>query len=203
MNAHGLAARAAGLFRVFRAYKQHKLEEQRVEELSKNYDSEALEPRILDKWLTGGYYARRPGVGDCTVTIPPPNVTGVLHMGHAMDDTIQDTIIRFNRMRGVSTRWILGTDHAGIATQTKVDKKLAAQGISRRELGREKFIDACWDWTHEYGGHIIEQIKRMGCSVDFSDDPHFTMDRRICAPPCARCSAIGTMTALSTAASAS
>lgn len=82
-------------------------------------------------------------------------------MGHAMDDTIQDTIIRFNRMRGVSTRWILGTDHAGIATQTKVDKKLAAQGISRRELGREKFIDACWDWTHEYGGHIIEQIKRM------------------------------------------
>ena len=146
-----------------------------MEELSKNYDSEALEPRILDKWLTGGYYARRPGVGDCTVTIPPPNVTGVLHMGHAMDDTIQDTIIRFNRMRGVSTRWILGTDHAGIATQTKVDKKLAAQGISRRELGREKFIDACWDWTHEYGGHIIEQIKRMGCSVDF-DDPHFTMD---------------------------
>ena len=119
-----------------------------MEELSKNYDSEALEPRILDKWLTGGYYARRPGVGDCTVTIPPPNVTGVLHMGHAMDDTIQDTIIRFNRMRGVSTRWILGTDHAGIATQTKVDKKLAAQGISRRELGREKFIDACWDWTH-------------------------------------------------------
>ena len=93
-----------------------------MEELSKNYDSEALEPRILDKWLTGGYYARRPGVGDCTVTIPPPNVTGVLHMGHAMDDTIQDTIIRFNRMRGVSTRWILGTDHAGIATQTKVDK---------------------------------------------------------------------------------
>ena len=146
-----------------------------MEELSKNYDSEALEPRILDKWLTGGYYARRPGVGDCTVTIPPPNVTGVLHMGHAMDDTIQDTIIRFNRMRGVSTRWILGTDHAGIATQTKVDKKLAAQGISRRELGREKFINACWDWTHEYGGHIIEQIKRMGCSVDF-DDPHFTMD---------------------------
>ena len=68
-----------------------------MEELSKNYDSEALEPRILDKWLTGGYYARRPGVGDCTVTIPPPNVTGVLHMGHAMDDTIQDTIIRFNR----------------------------------------------------------------------------------------------------------
>ena len=78
-------------------------------------------------------------------------------------------------MRGVSTRWILGTDHAGIATQTKVDKKLASEGISRREIGREKFVDACWDWTHEYGGHIVEQIKRMGCSIDFSD-PHFTMD---------------------------
>ena len=109
------------------------------------------------------------------MTIPPPNVTGKLHMGHALDDTIQDTIIRMNRMRGVSTRWILGTDHAGIATQTKVDKKLASEGISRREIGREKFVDACWDWTHEYGGHIVEQIKRMGCSIDFSD-PHFTMD---------------------------
>ena len=146
-----------------------------MEEMPKIYDTAAIEQSMLDKWLTGDYYRRNPGVGDCTVTIPPPNVTGVLHMGHAMDDTIQDTFVRFNRMRGISTRWILGTDHAGIATQTKVDKKLAAEGISRREIGREKFIDACWDWTHEYGGHIVEQIKRMGCSVDFSD-PHFTMD---------------------------
>ena len=146
-----------------------------MENMPKNYDAEAVEQRMLDKWLAGDYYRRNPGVGDCTVTIPPPNVTGKLHMGHALDDTIQDTIIRMNRMRGVSTRWILGTDHAGIATQTKVDKKLASEGISRREIGREKFIDACWDWTHEYGGHIVEQIKRMGCSIDFSD-PHFTMD---------------------------
>ena len=146
-----------------------------MENMPKNYDAEAVEQRMLDKWLAGDYYRRNPGVGDCTVTIPPPNVTGKLHMGHALDDTIQDTIIRMNRMRGVSTRWILGTDHAGIATQTKVDKKLASEGISRREIGREKFVDACWDWTHEYGGHIIEQIKRMGCSIDFSD-PHFTMD---------------------------
>ena len=146
-----------------------------MEEMPKTYDTAAIEQSMLDKWLTGDYYRRNPGVGDCTVTIPPPNVTGVLHMGHAMDDTIQDTFVRFNRMRGISTRWILGTDHAGIATQTKVDKKLAAEGISRREIGREKFIDACWDWTHEYGGHIVEQVKRMGCSVDFSD-PHFTMD---------------------------
>ena len=146
-----------------------------MENMPKNYDAEAVEQRMLDKWLAGDYYRRKPGVGDCTVTIPPPNVTGKLHMGHALDDTIQDTIIRMNRMRGVSTRWILGTDHAGIATQTKVDKKLASEGISRREIGREKFVDACWDWTHEYGGHIVEQIKRMGCSIDFSD-PHFTMD---------------------------
>ena len=146
-----------------------------MENMPKNYDAEAVEQRMLDKWLAGDYYRRNPGVGDCTVTIPPPNVTGKLHMGHALDDTIQDTIIRMNRMRGVSTRWILGTDHAGIATQTKVDKKLASEGISRREIGREKFVAACWDWTHEYGGHIVEQIKRMGCSIDFSD-PHFTMD---------------------------
>ena len=146
-----------------------------MENMPKNYDAEVVEQRMLDKWLAGDYYRRNPGVGDCTVTIPPPNVTGKLHMGHALDDTIQDTIIRMNRMRGVSTRWILGTDHAGIATQTKVDKKLASEGISRREIGREKFVDACWDWTHEYGGHIVEQIKRMGCSIDFSD-PHFTMD---------------------------
>ena len=146
-----------------------------MENMPKNYDAEAVEQRMLDKWLAGDYYRRNPGVGDCTVTIPPPNVTGKLHMGHALDDTIQDTIIRMNRMRGVSTRWILGTDHAGIATQTKVDKKLASEGISRREIGREKFVDACLDWTHEYGGHIVEQIKRMGCSIDFSD-PHFTMD---------------------------
>ena len=146
-----------------------------MEEMPKTYDTAAVEQRMLDKWLEGDYYRRSAGVGDCTVTIPPPNVTGKLHMGHAMDDTIQDTFVRFNRMRGRSTRWILGTDHAGIATQTKVDKKLAAEGISRREIGREKFIDACWDWTNEYGGFIVEQVKRMGCSVDFSD-PHFTMD---------------------------
>ena len=95
-------------------------------------------------------------------------------MGHAMGDTIQDTYIRYSRMRGYSTRWILGTDHAGIATQTKVDKKLKSEGVSRLEIGREKFIEACWDWTREYGGIIVEQIKRMGCSVDF-DDEKFTM----------------------------
>ena len=146
-----------------------------MEDMPKTYDPAMSEPELIEKWIDAGCYRRSKGTGDCTVVIPPPNVTGVLHMGHAMDDTIQDSIIRYNRMRGRSTRWIVGTDHAGIATQTKVDKKLKAEGISRLEIGREKFVDACWDWRREYGGTIINQIRRMGCSVDF-DNERFTMD---------------------------
>ncbi len=142
--------------------------------MPKTYDPQASEPELIDRWIAAGCYQRSKGVGDCTVVIPPPNVTGILHMGHAMDDTIQDAFVRYNRMRGRSTRWILGTDHAGIATQTKVDKKLKSEGISRLEIGREKFLDACWDWTHEYGGTIVSQIRRMGCSIDFADEK-FTM----------------------------
>lgn len=145
-----------------------------VEDMPKTYDPQLVEPQLIQEWINAGVYQRNKGVGDCTVVIPPPNVTGILHMGHAMDDTIQDTFVRYNRMRGRSTRWILGTDHAGIATQTKVDKKLKSEGISRLAIGREKFLDACWDWTREYGGTIVNQIKRMGSSIDFSD-PKFTM----------------------------
>lgn len=144
-------------------------------EMPKTYDPASVEPSLIAKWMEAGCYQRSKGVGDCTVVIPPPNVTGVLHMGHAMDDTIQDSIIRYNRMRGRSTRWVVGTDHAGIATQTKVDKKLKSEGINRLEIGREKFLEACQEWREEYGGTIIEQIKRMGCSVDF-DNERFTMD---------------------------
>lgn len=145
-----------------------------MEEMPKTFDPESAEPRLIEAWESAGCYQRSKGVGDCTVVIPPPNVTGILHMGHAMDDSIQDTYIRYARMRGRSTRWILGTDHAGIATQTKVDKKLKAEGKSRLSMGREAFLDACWDWTHEYGGTIVNQIRRMGCSIDFSDEK-FTM----------------------------
>ena len=145
-----------------------------VEEMAKTYDPKVFEAELVERWMDAGAFRRSKGVGDCTVVIPPPNVTGVLHMGHAMDDTIQDTFVRFMRMRGLSTRWILGTDHAGIATQTKVDKKLKSEGISRLEIGREKFLEACQDWRREYGGIIVEQIKRMGCSIDF-DDEKFTM----------------------------
>ena len=142
--------------------------------MPKTYDPQTAEPELVERWMEAGCYQRSKGVGDCTVVIPPPNVTGVLHMGHAMDDTIQDAFVRYNRMRGRSTRWILGTDHAGIATQTKVDKKLKEEGISRLEIGREKFLEACQDWRREYGGIIVSQIKRMGCSIDF-DDEKFTM----------------------------
>ena len=142
--------------------------------MPKTYDPQTVEPELIDQWMQAGCYKRSKGVGDCTVVIPPPNVTGILHMGHAMDDTIQDTFVRYSRMRGRSTRWILGTDHAGIATQTKVDKKLKSEGISRLQIGREKFLDECWKWREEYGGTIVSQIKRMGCSIDF-DDEKFTM----------------------------
>lgn len=145
-----------------------------MEEMPKHYDPETLETKLIDTWMNAGYYKRSKGVGDCTVVIPPPNVTGVLHMGHALNNTIQDTIVRKNRMAGKSTRWILGVDHAGIATQTKVDKKLASEGISRHEIGREAFVDACYDWAETYGTTIKNQIKRMGSSCDFSD-PQFTM----------------------------
>ena len=150
-------------------------------EMPKTYDPQTTEPALMERWLASGAFKRSKGragaegvVEDCTVTIPPPNVTGILHMGHAMDDTIQDAFIRYNRMRGRSTRWIVGTDHAGISTQTKVDKKLKGEGISRLEIGREAFLEACQEWRDEYGGTIIRQIKRMGCSCDF-DDEKFTM----------------------------
>lgn len=137
------------------------------------------EKPLFDAWKEQGYFSRTPGFGKngadtYTVVIPPPNVTGMLHMGHALNDTIQDTCVRHARMQGYQTRWILGTDHAGIATQTKVDKKLAEEGISRLEIGREKFLEACWDWREDYGNTIVKQIAGMGCSCDYSDEK-FTM----------------------------
>lgn len=145
-----------------------------------DYDFAAHEAPLFHAWNDGGYFKRSKGFGPhagdtYTVVIPPPNITGVLHMGHALDDSIQDACIRRARMQGYRTRWILGTDHAGIATQTKVDKKLAEQGISRLEIGREKFVEACYDWRAEYGATIVNQIKRMGASCDYSDE-HFTLD---------------------------
>lgn len=137
------------------------------------------ERAIFNAWRENGYFERTPGFGknaddSYTIVIPPPNITGVLHMGHALNDTIQDACIRRARMQGLQTRWILGTDHAGIATQTKVDKHLAEQGINRREIGRDAFIEACQEWRREYGTTIVNQIASMGCSCDYAHE-QFTM----------------------------
>lgn len=145
-----------------------------------DYDFQAHERPLFDAWMEAGYFQRTPGSGSkkdlpYTIVIPPPNITGVLHMGHAMNDTIQDTCIRRARMQGRPTRWVLGTDHAGIATQTKVDKKLADEGISRLEIGREAFVEQCYEWYREYGATIVNQIKGMGCSCDYADE-HFTLE---------------------------
>src|SRR5262245_40478370 len=110
-----------------------------------------------------------------SIAIPPPNVTGALHMGHALNGTIQDALIRLNRMRGRNTMWILGTDHAGIATQAVVEKELAGQGISRQELGRDQFTKRVWEWKERYGSTIVEQYQRLGASCDYERE-RFTLD---------------------------
>ncbi|MGI6105746.1 MAG: valine--tRNA ligase [Raoultibacter sp.] len=145
-----------------------------------DFDFAAHEEPFFDAWSEGGYFSRTSGRGEhadesFSIVIPPPNITGVLHMGHALNNTIQDACIRRARMQGYQTRWVIGTDHAGIATQTKVDKKLAEDGISRLEIGREAFIEACYDWYKEYGSTIVNQLKGMGCSCDF-DEEHFTLE---------------------------
>ena len=140
------------------------------------YDPDAVEGPVFARWTNGRFFEQPVGgEGPFTVVIPPPNVTGSLHMGHALNNTIQDVVIRRSRMTGRPTRWVVGTDHAGIATQNKVEQKLAAAGMSRHDVGRERFIELCWEWRVEHGSIIIEQLKRMGCSCDYSDE-HFTMD---------------------------
>lgn len=145
-----------------------------------DFDFQAHEQPIFQAWKEHGFFQRTDGFGEhaddtYTIVIPPPNITGMLHMGHALNDTIQDACIRRARMQGYRTRWVLGTDHAGIATQTKVDKKLASEGISRLEIGREAFVEACYDWYKEYGATIVRQIEGMGCSCDYAHE-HFTME---------------------------
>ncbi len=142
------------------------------------YDPSEVEPRIAKEWIESGLTHPAPE-GDASknysIAIPPPNVTGVLHMGHALNNAIQDTLIRRARQRGKRTKWILGTDHAGIATQTQVERELKRLGTSREEVGREQFIARVWAWRELYGGEIIEQIKRLGSTADF-DDERFTLD---------------------------
>jgi valyl-tRNA synthetase len=142
------------------------------------YDPSEVEPRIVQKWLESDLFHPEPeGTAEesYSIAIPPPNVTGVLHMGHALNNTIQDTLARHQRMRGRRTKWILGTDHAGIATQTQVERALLAEGTSRQGIGREKFVERVWEWRAQYGGTIVEQLKRLGASCDYETE-RFTMD---------------------------
>ncbi|MAR72527.1 valine--tRNA ligase [Halomonas litopenaei] len=144
--------------------------------MDKTYQPESIEARWYERWENDGRFAPS-GKGDpFAIMIPPPNVTGSLHMGHAFQDTIMDTLIRWRRMQGRNTLWQVGTDHAGIATQMLVERKVAAEeGKTRHDLGREAFIDKVWEWKHESGGHITRQLRRMGASLDWSRE-RFTMD---------------------------
>ncbi len=147
-------------------------------ELPKVYEPQQVESEIYKMWEDGGFF--RPGTDRTkkpfTIVMPPPNVTGQLHMGHAMDATLQDTLIRFKRMQGYNALWLPGVDHAGIATQIKVEEELRVkEGLSRYDLGREKFLERVWDWKHKYGNRIVEQQKKLGASCDW-ERARFTMD---------------------------
>ena len=147
------------------------------QELPKTYDPRESEKKLYQFWLDGGFFNAEvdPAKTPYTIVIPPPNVTGQLHMGHAFDDTLQDILIRFKRMQGYSTLWMPGTDHAGIATQIKVEEALRKEGLTRYDLGREKFLERVWAWKEKYGSRIIEQLQTMGASCDWRRQ-RFTMD---------------------------
>ena len=148
-----------------------------AKELEKNYNPAEIEPRLYEKWVANKYFhaevdrSKKP----FTIVMPPPNITGQLHMGHALDNTMQDILIRFKRMQGYNALWQPGTDHAAIATEVKVIEALKKEGIDKEDLGREKFLERVWDWRREYGGKIVNQLKKMGSSADW-DRERFTMD---------------------------
>ncbi len=147
-------------------------------ELAKTYDPKSFEDRIYANWCDRGYFTPDPNskAEPFTIVIPPPNVTGQLHMGHALDETLQDLLVRYKRMQGYNTLWVPGTDHAGIATQIKVEEQLRVnEGLTRYDLGREKFLERVWDWKHKYGNRIISQLKKLGSSCDWTRE-RFTMD---------------------------
>lgn len=146
-------------------------------ELAKTYDPKDLEDRLYQKWMDKGYFHAKVNKDKkpFTIVMPPPNVTGQLHMGHALDNTMQDILIRYKRMQGYEALWQPGTDHAAIATEVKVIEKLKEQGIDKDEIGREEFLKHAWEWKEEYGGKIINQLKKLGSSADWERE-RFTMD---------------------------
>src|SRR5213082_401837 len=146
-------------------------------ELPKTYDAKEVEARWYQVWESKGYFradakSARPVF---SIVIPPPNVTGSLHMGHMLQDTVDDVIARRKRMQGFNTLWLPGMDHAGIATQNVVERELRKEGLTRHDLGREKFVERVWKWKEQYGGIILKQIRRIGASCDWSRE-RFTFD---------------------------
>ena len=148
-----------------------------MKELEKTYNPSEIEDRIYQNWLDNKYFHAKVNKDKkpFTIVMPPPNITGKLHMGHALDNTMQDILIRYKRMRGYEALWQPGTDHAAIATEVKVIEKLKSQGIEKHELGREGFLEKAWEWKEEYGSSIIKQLQKLGSSADW-DRERFTMD---------------------------
>ncbi len=147
-------------------------------ELGKSFDPHTIEQALYQQWEKAGFFSPAGDGEPYCIVIPPPNVTGSLHMGHAFQDTIMDALIRHQRMAGTRTLWQAGTDHAGIATQMVVERQLESEGKSRHDLGRESFIERVWQWKHESGGTISRQLRRMGASVDWTRE-RFTMDEAL------------------------
>jgi len=146
-------------------------------ELAKAYEPHEVEERIYEFWLKGNYFhtevdeKKKP----YTIVIPPPNITGQLHMGHALDETLQDILIRWRRMQGYAALWLPGTDHSSIATEAKIVEKMKEEGVTKEDIGRDGFMQRAWKWKEKYGGTIISQIKKMGCSCDWERE-RFTLD---------------------------
>ncbi|MDO5452385.1 MAG: class I tRNA ligase family protein, partial [Eubacteriales bacterium] len=148
-----------------------------AKELATKYDPSEFEDKIYDFWQENKYFHAEPDETKTpyTIVIPPPNITGQLHMGHALDNTLQDILIRYHRMKGFDTLWVPGTDHASIATEAKIVEAMKQEGITKDDIGREAFLERAWDWRRQYGGRIVEQLKKLGSSCDW-DRERFTMD---------------------------
>ena len=149
----------------------------RIDSISKAFDPNEAENRLYGKWMRSGYFKPKAGKTGkkFSIVMPPPNITGQLHMGHALDNTLQDTLTRYKRMAGYETLWVPGTDHASIATEAKIVEQMRKEGITKDDLGREKFLERAWAWKEQYGGRIVEQLKKIGSSCDW-DHERFTMD---------------------------
>ena len=146
-------------------------------ELAKTYEPREVEDRIYEFWTKGNYFHAEPDPKKkpYTIVIPPPNITGQLHMGHALDETLQDILIRWRRMQGYCALWLPGTDHASIATEAKIVEAMRKEGVTKEEIGREAFLERAWDWKRQYGGRIVEQLKKLGSSCDWERE-RFTLD---------------------------